>query len=193
MPRLPHAPSWHASSSAGPQTQVSIQTRYPNLEGKELQTRLFRDWLLLMDDTRLPFLDVHGRETLSRHPLNRESYETLKESYVTSIMETGLMEGVRGQAWAVPVPNEKERWFLIAHATLVEAVYAAYKRDPQNRYVQATMTDGVVAKVFRTDTPHDVLLYLRRLHNFLSQGCIDNPSGNPRDDWTRHGGLVKTL
>lgn len=98
-----------------------------------------------MDDTRLPFLDVHGRETLSRHPLNRESYETLKESYVANIMETGLMEGVRGQAWAVPVPNEKERWFLIAHATLVEAVYAAYKRDRQTRYAQATMTDGVVA------------------------------------------------
>jgi hypothetical protein len=54
-----------------------------------------------------PFWTCMGRETLSRHPLNRESYETLKESYVTSIMETGLMEGVRGQAWAAPVPNDK--------------------------------------------------------------------------------------
>ena len=192
IPRLLQAPSWHASSSAGPQTQVSIQTRYPNLEGKELQTRLFRDWLLLMDDTRLPFLDVHGRETLSRHPLNREYYETLKESYVTSIMETGLMEGVRGQAWAVPVPNEKERWFLIAHATLVEAVYAAYKRDPQNRYVQATMTDGVVAKVFRPDTPHDVLLYLRHLHNFYHKGAstthleILETIGPVMEGWSKH-------
>lgn len=123
----------------------------------------------------VPFINSQGQACLMRHPVNRDSFEKVKESYVVSVLNGGLIEGVRGQAWAIPDSSSQapgnERWFLISHATLTEAIYLAQQREPSNRFVIKSLEMGIQAKVFHPNCPKDVCAYLRDLHNLFHKGA----------------------
>ena len=151
----------------------SITERYPGLDGNLLQDRIFSDYLLSVSgDVRLPLLDEWGKPTMKRHALNNRNHAAVREGLVKRIQTKGLVEGVRGQAWAV-VGESASEYELISHATLVEALYLAHSRDlhKKNKYVQKSMELGVVAKVFDAKTPSDVLTFLKQLHNEFHFGA----------------------
>ncbi|CAK0835947.1 unnamed protein product, partial [Prorocentrum cordatum] len=96
------------------------------------------------------------------------------------VLAKGLVEGVRGEAWAVPAvdngPNgevlgPETVLLLISHATLVEAANEAFRRQPTSRFVIKTMEGGIVVKIFLPSTPAFALIYLRDLHNQFHLGA----------------------
>ncbi|CAK0826682.1 unnamed protein product, partial [Prorocentrum cordatum] len=82
------------------------------------------------------------------------------------------MVGVRGQCWAVPSGANDGKYLLMSSATLVEAVYIAFMREPRNRYVRRSLSNGVSNYLlFRQETPDDVLIYLKELNNAFHRGA----------------------
>ena len=102
---------------------------------------------------------------LKRHPINQQRGQYLShwEQLVVIILKGGYIEGVRGEAWAVPCPSgEHNVYLLISHATLVEAIYVAAERQPKNPYVQQTFKLGIQCKVFHPMTPMYILVFLKK-------------------------------
>lgn len=106
-----------------------------------------------------------------RHSCNRDSYAKIKESYAQTILQGGLIDGARGQARAVADAKVCEKWHLISHATLSEAVYVAKERDGDNRFVAKIIQMGVLAKVFHNQNPVNMLTYPKDLHNLFHKGA----------------------
>jgi hypothetical protein len=153
---------------------ASVSIAYPGLEGNELQTAVFTDFLKEPDtpNLRLALLDADGEPTLHRHrECNPRNYEAHRENLVRTVLRDGLHEGVRGEAWAVPIIGKPGHYNLISHATLAEAIYEALKRQPKNRYVLQTLKIGILAKVFHERTPRYALAYLQELHNQFHKGA----------------------
>lgn len=98
---------WAASDADGPRFKqcVTISKRYPGLTGNARQTMVCNGDLLCPDDVRLMMFGEGIRHLLARHKLNRETYEMVNDTDEMMIFAHGLIEGVRGQAWALPVPN----------------------------------------------------------------------------------------
>ena len=62
-------------------------------------------------------------------------------------------------------------YFLLAGATLTEALYMAYERDPTNPRVQATVASGLAgAVIVKSDCPMEVQKYLTQEHNSWGAG-----------------------
>jgi len=155
---------------------ASVSIAYPGLEGNELQTAVFTDFLKEPDtpNLRLALLDADGEPTLHRHrECNPRNYEAHRENLVRTVLKYGLHEGVRGEAWVVPTIGKPGHYNLISHATLAEAIYEALKRHPKKkkRYVLQALKIGILAKVFHERTPRYALAYLQELHNQFHKGA----------------------
>lgn len=154
-------PRWHPQMSCG--------ARYPGLEGIELQSAIFADYLVSADDIHIDYFSDDGQELLSRHAVNSRDMRVNREDLVESIKKEGLFEGVSGQAWVIPsgpfVAGQKQAYQLLSHATRAEAVYLAWRQDNTNTKVIQTIQQGIMAKVLDARTPVDVLTHLKLLHN----------------------------
>ena len=76
---------------------ASVSIAYPGLEGNELQTAVFTDFLKEPDtpNLRLALLDADGEPTLHRHrECNPRNYEAHRENLVRTVLKYGLHEGV---------------------------------------------------------------------------------------------------
>ena len=62
---------------------VTCASRYPGLEGIELQSAIFSDYLMTSEDVRLPYYAENGStEFPSRHPLNARNMHVNRERLV---------------------------------------------------------------------------------------------------------------
>eukprot|EP00969_Alexandrium_andersonii_P307209 13580049-Alexandrium_andersonii.AAC.1 len=61
--------------------KASIKDAYPDLDGNELQTRVFADYLLDPSNPgqRLPLKAADNKEVLHRHTLNNRNYSAHRE------------------------------------------------------------------------------------------------------------------
>ena len=104
----------------------------------------------------------------------------VKQAYVKSVKARGIVESVRGEAWAVaPEPEEradgrKGPYLLLSCASLVEAFYQAIGESPSNDNLLATCRKGIEARVLNHRTPPSVCRYLTTLHNQFHHGAATN-------------------
>eukprot|EP00971_Amphidinium_carterae_P144798 2868950-Amphidinium_carterae.2 len=104
------------------------------------------------------------------------SGDQVREAYTQSVLESGVVPGVRGCAIAVPKAtsvggSEEVAYWLLGHATLAEAVYEAHDRHPMNEQVKQTISQGLSgALVLSVRTPRDVMVWLVSEHNKYHQG-----------------------
>eukprot|EP00959_Pyramimonas_sp_CCMP1952_P306495 6414576-Pyramimonas_sp.AAC.1 len=110
--------------------------------------------------------------------MNNRNFAAYRENLVRKILKKGLMEGVRGEAWAIPsekstgvVNIERHQLHLLSHATLAEAVYEACRRKHTNRYVKTTLENGLKVKVFHPRSPAFICEYLKEIHNEFHTGA----------------------
>eukprot|EP00959_Pyramimonas_sp_CCMP1952_P366242 7670463-Pyramimonas_sp.AAC.1 len=179
----------------------TIGEMYPGLAGNELQSSVFQDYLLdpANPTCRMAFFDSNNQPIFTRHKLNNRNFAAHRENLVRRILKQGLMEGVRGEAWAVPEKPDTtmgnlsdSRMMLLSHATLTEAVYEAHRRKPSNRYVKTTLQLGLQIKVFQGRTPKYICEYLKEIHNEFHSGAqtsflekYDNAK-ETEIDWAKH-------
>ena len=125
------------------------------------------------DQAALPYYDGEGRPMLRRHAINDRQQEQVKARYVAGVLKSGVIDGVRGNPWAVKgVDGVFE---LISYATLTEAAYAAHRQQPQNEHVKLSVSRGLRQCVlFDPRTPHSVLRFLKEQHNSFHQGSADS-------------------
>eukprot|EP00959_Pyramimonas_sp_CCMP1952_P026137 548513-Pyramimonas_sp.AAC.1 len=153
-----------------------ISQRYPGLSGNLLQQRVFEDYQVPATKPRLKFFDENNNEALTRHRLNQRDHGAVREQYVRSIMHTGCIVGVRGQAWVIQKPSDTdvEHFDMLSAATLTEALYEAVKRckKTRNQFVERSVESGVSNYMaFHMNTPDDVILYLKQLNNEFHRGA----------------------
>lgn len=86
-----------------------------------------------------------------------------------SVKEHGAVPGVRGSAWVVE--KDTDQYLLLTCGALAAAVYKAFKEDPDNENLQATILTGIPgASVYRKDTPQAVLQWLKDYNNSFHEG-----------------------
>eukprot|EP00959_Pyramimonas_sp_CCMP1952_P290743 6081665-Pyramimonas_sp.AAC.2 len=185
---LPSAYAVASSANEKKWLESTLAEMYPGLEGNELQTRVFQDYLMdpANPNVRLPLFNKKGLPVFHRHTINNRNYKAHRENLVKGILQSGLLEGVRGEAWALPTADDVTslkdlaanagadmgcQMQLLSHATLVEAIYEAHKRSPDNKFVKQTLAIGVSCKVFFGRTPQFICQYLKDLHNQFHRGA----------------------
>lgn len=65
---------------------------------------------------------------------------------------------------------------FVGGATLIEAWYLAHSIDPDNKFIKQSMESGIDVMEFVKDTPMEVLLYLKDVHNTLHAGSAFTPT-----------------
>ena len=86
----------------------SVAVRYPGLVGIEIFDAICRDYEISAGDVVLNIIDEHGNQLLFRHKLNNRDPSINRELLVQSMLSEGLIEGVGGQLWCVPIPGKKD-------------------------------------------------------------------------------------
>eukprot|EP00969_Alexandrium_andersonii_P259015 11452528-Alexandrium_andersonii.AAC.1 len=149
----------------------SIQKRYPGLEGKVLLDKIVRTYGVHNDIT-LPFFDKHEHRALFRHPRNQRLQTLVETNYKNSILDKGIMQGVRGTAWCTYSKGRTLPYLMVTYGTLSSAFYRAHTEQPYNANVVSTLNSGIAhAIVFHEDTPDDVLDFLKEEHNSYHTGA----------------------
>ena len=153
----------------------SVHQRYPGLVGRELQDAIFHQWVVQANITLKFFGGPKGdRKLLHRHPLNNREQAAVVESYVGGLLEHGVVQGVRGAAWAIQDEANPEQYFLLSWGTLSDAMYVAVQRDPHNKQLKSSLATGIPAcTVFHPRTPKDVVKHLITSHNDFHHGSAN--------------------
>jgi hypothetical protein len=86
---------------------MSITKRFPGLTGKKLQDRIFEVYQRPDSSslTTVPWFLPDGTKGIARHPLNQRNPVALRNSYILTIKEYGIISGVRGEPWLVENKN----------------------------------------------------------------------------------------
>ncbi len=158
---------------------VSIKKRYGNLEGLLLYQKVVDHWRQ-PGAKKLMFYDTEFKKLLHRHPVNKDRGQAATiDDYKRGVLRFGVQPHCRGCAIAVPRavsnadgPSDAQPYFLVGHATLTEAVYAAHEEEPENPQVIASLSQGLPEPlVLSPRTPRDVLLWIKEEHNRWHRGA----------------------
>lgn len=117
-------------------------------------------------------------KNLSRHmTYNPRHQASVKQIYIKSVKQRGIVESVRGECWAVApqeVDGRKGPYLLLSCASLVEAYYQAIQEEPSNSNLLTTCRKGIEARILSPRTPGSILRYLVTLHNQFHHGASTN-------------------
>ena len=118
--------------------------------------------LFFADDQDKPFAE--RKRGVERHPLNARQHASVKQSYIQSVKLRGIVEGVRGEMWAVESP-QGEAVRALSFGSLSEAFYEAIAGEPENMQLLNTARKGLEARLLSAKTPASVLSYLVHVRN----------------------------
>ena len=129
------------------------------------------------------YFDDRGARLLRRHPLNMRDVDGMAEEICELISQVGVQSDKRGRPVLMPVRDdvsipggafafrEFEKLWVIGGGTLVDGVYLAASREPQNLQVLATLSQGLEdAVVTHPSAPADIVAYVTDEHNQLHLG-----------------------
>ena len=129
----------------------SFEERHPDISGRLLQDKarsiyITKEW----GSKALPFKDDEGNRLFVRSPLNDRDEVSTRENYIELLQTKGWVLGCRGEVVARPVKRystaagkEVCLRHIIGGAHLIEAVYEAEERFPENVQVRRAITHGV--------------------------------------------------
>ena len=119
------------------QSQFPISNHYSLLrqEGAKRTIPWFRD----------------GVRCVKRHPLNQRKTGSVAKQYMSKILDSGLVQGVRGEAWFQADPDNEGHFLAISFGTLL-LVKEVHGLDPGpylisqlDRYCQWLMDQWIIA------------------------------------------------
>ena len=98
----------------------STKQLFGDLTGKELVEKVFS--VYKVDQKTLPFFDSSGsKRLLVRHEGNSRNQAQVRAKYKQSILRHGIIEGVRGQPWAVKPEEPTMPFRLITFGTITKS------------------------------------------------------------------------
>ena len=168
-------------------------------DGTMLHNKAMEAYQEINAPTKLQYFSKDGRKLLFRNPLNKRRHDTVLEHYVKGVLRNGVIPGVRGQPIAVPRSDslssrgDEQSCWLLAHATLSEAVYVAAEREPENKQVLESIKNGLSnVLVLQARTPRDALSYFKDEANKWHTGAQHNVvefmemAMEASNSWTAH-------
>ena len=78
---------------------ATMEEMFGQSEGAVRQKHIFDTYHV--GTMAIPWFTADGKRSIERHPVNQRKNDAVKASYVNSIAEKGLCEGVRGEPWMV--------------------------------------------------------------------------------------------
>ena len=128
---------WHAAPSA--------QTRWPDKQGVVLLKHIWS--IYVIDKSRTcAYFDDNGTRLLRRHCLNLRDVDGMAEEMADAILRVGVQSDKRGRPILMPSRDAgeigfpgaaftfrpSEKFWVIGGGTMVDGVYIAAARGPQN-------------------------------------------------------------
>ena len=115
------------------------------------------------------------RRSIIRHPLNNRQQKSVKSTYVQSVKQRGVCEGVRGEAWLLqPQPcdagGQQAPYLALSYGSLSEAYYQALLDEPENQNLLVSLRRGLEVRLLHHRTPPDVVRFLIHIHNGFHAG-----------------------
>lgn len=71
----------------------------------------------------IPWFRADGERNIQRHPLNDRKTGATTRQYVNRILQSGIVDGVRGEPWLVYDPS-KNVYFALTYGTLLFGLIA---------------------------------------------------------------------
>ena len=119
----------------------------------------------------VPWFGPDGKPHIQRHPLHMRKQDSVLERYVASILQKGIVAGVRSEAWMVVSPGRTFPALALSYGTLADALYVAAVREPTNPFVANALSNGIPnARVRNEMTPSNVISCLKTYNNELHGG-----------------------
>ncbi|CAK0800924.1 unnamed protein product [Prorocentrum cordatum] len=136
--------------------RTSIKERFPGQEGQDLYDLCEQHYR--MPDKKAPLFDARGNKLLHRHmEANPRQLGGAACVCAKRILEKGVMSRFRGPMIAIQA-------FYIAHD--MQSQEAA-----PNKFVTKLIEAGISVQIWRSDTPHDVLSWLKHEGNEYHEGA----------------------
>ena len=109
-----------------------------------------------------------------RRPENQRTQACVKRAYLSSILNSGIISGSRGEPWLQYSRSSVGgilRTLAVTFGSLTDTLYDANELEPDNPNVKMTREAGLESCVcLRDDTPLDVVRSLRGCHNRFHNG-----------------------
>ena len=116
------------------------------------------------------------RRSIVRHPMNNRQQRSGRATYVQSVKNRGVCEGVRGEAWLLqPLPQndvgqQQSPYLALSYGSLSEAYYQALIDEPTNSNLIIRLKRGLEARLLHHRTLPDVVHFLIHYHNNFHAG-----------------------
>ena len=107
--------------------------------------------------------DSAHKPRLIRSQHNNRRQDSVVKQYAKGILISGVSELMRGTL--LGIQSHDDLIYMIAGASIIEAVYAAEKSEPNNVYITYLKVNGINIIVLATDIPTDVIKWIKNEHN----------------------------
>ena len=159
----------------------SINARYPDLEGQLLLNRVIEDFAIHQEEN-VPLFTTdpstgQPQPLCAPHVDNHRKQQLVVDSYKQSVLQHGVVWGVRGSPWAMYSAGNRPPYHMLTWGTMVRGIYDALQQDPTNSNprLKELRTGGLrKCMLFHWQTPSDVRSFLRDFHNQFGGGSTNH-------------------
>jgi hypothetical protein len=104
-----------------------------------------------------------------RHPLiNNRNQRQTRRKYKKILKVDGVVLGARGEIIVIPKDESMNEYWVLGGAHLIEALYDAYREDPSNLQILASLKSGIPVTRLDIRSPSDVQRYFKTTGNILN-------------------------
>ena len=151
---------------------VSLQARYEGLTGDaRLRAKALQNYSCQGNivKVKVRVFNSRGERLMFRHWDNDRESSTTEDTYAIMIIRHGFVEGCRSDAVGIPSGQTlDEPIYLLAAASVVEGVYKAHEREPNNPNVIFTIANGIDIQLLDKRSPRDVTRFFKEQCNMFS-------------------------
>lgn len=150
---------------------IDFKTRFGDVSGSVLLDQIFNTYQVESDLVSVPWFGANGTPNIPRHALDMRKQDSVVERYVESILQRGVVSGVRSEAWMVYSPGRTFPALALSFGTLAEAFNKAVERAPNNSFAMNTLQKALTGvRMFHEKTPSNVLSFLKSYSNEFHNG-----------------------
>lgn len=149
--------------------EMPLEKRFPSLSGHLLVEKIF-EWYQRGQTTDVPWF-VDGAKAVVRGTDNFRNQSVTDARLLQSVLEKGIVPGVRGEPWLVLPQGGSGPREAITYGGLSNAFYKALELQPDNPQVHATLKAGLRScRLLDARIPVSVRKFLKDYHNRFHSG-----------------------
>lgn len=150
--------------------EMPIKERFGDLTGCLMLQKIFQHYQVA-DKVTVPFFTTDGQRAIIRHGKNNRVQHSVVQTYASGICRSGIVPGVRGEAWFQWGPDRTYPVKAITFGTLTDAAYLCFEKYPDQFYVKATKSAGIPqVRLLHENMPESVAEWMVQYHNNFHHG-----------------------